>query len=683
MISRPKFLLPVWLFVLLVSVYLTTMSGWIDSSDGQIMYQVTRSIIEERNFSIPDEPRFNGFYGTDGRKYSAAGLGISLASAPFYLVGKTLSDAFPDSDFARSKFTSDNYMTEFFVQMLNPVVMALIGVFLFLFLRRLSYSVKISVLSALIFAFSTVAWPYSKHFFATPTAVLMLLMSCFCIFHFRITKRLYWLVAGGAALGAAVMTYVSAGITAPAILVYLLLAVLGEGSPKRVRSRSLLLGLGSFSISFIGVLTLIASYNWLRFGNPFETGYIVGGQTIKLLTPMYLGLYGILFSPGKSIFLYSPPLILALVALPGFMRRYRDEAILFAFVFACNVAFYSKLNVWHAEWNWGLRYLFVVTPFSFLPIGYLLQSVADTGRFLAGKVVIPVMVLSGFAVQILGISVAYESYLARAPNSHTNLDYMYMPEAHFVPRYSPVVGHFTILRDELASLKDAVLEWREDYPKLAFGGGWHGLERLGQRKFRRAGGDATLIIFPGAEVPRSLTLTINDNYRDDGLPTTIHFYVNGMHAAESPVTLLPGEWQAVHIGLTQEMVKSGQPVLLRTIANTWRSEKTGGRDLGLAISDVAVDGTIAHGLGNTSWSHTGFPEKIELIHQTLDFWWVKVFFSDLPGVLLAWAGLVLLAAAVSAVQVLRILCGTATKDQIREDIPAICAQDSKSPAQNQ
>jgi hypothetical protein len=50
-------------------------------------------------------------------------------------------------------------------------------------------------------------------------------------------------------------------------------------------------------------LLVMAFYNQVRFGNPFETGY--GEEAGAFTTPLLLGLYGLLLSPGKGLFEYA------------------------------------------------------------------------------------------------------------------------------------------------------------------------------------------------------------------------------------------------------------------------------------------------------------------------------------------------------------------------------------------
>src|SRR5207245_11802689 len=60
----------------------------------------------------------------------------------------------------------------------------------------------------------------------------------------------------------------------------------------------------------IGVVPLLA-YNAIAFGDPFEQGY--GSKPFD--TPIVTGLYGLLLSPSRGLFVYAPYLLFAIVAL--------------------------------------------------------------------------------------------------------------------------------------------------------------------------------------------------------------------------------------------------------------------------------------------------------------------------------------------------------------------------------
>src|SRR5207253_2086134 len=78
----------------------------------------------------------------------------------------------------------------------------------------------------------------------------------------------------------------------------------------------------------IVAVLLTLYYNDIRFGNPLDTGYL-RDETLGVGS-FWAGLAGMLFSPGRSMFVYSPILLASVPALVAFWRRDKSTAALFA-----------------------------------------------------------------------------------------------------------------------------------------------------------------------------------------------------------------------------------------------------------------------------------------------------------------------------------------------------------------
>lgn len=73
-------------------------------------------------------------------------------------------------------------------------------------------------------------------------------------------------------------------------------------------------------LAIVTSIFILALYNWFRFGSLFDFGY----GTEKFGSSLLAGLYGILLSPGRSLFIYSPILTLA---IPGAWLFYKKEKV--------------------------------------------------------------------------------------------------------------------------------------------------------------------------------------------------------------------------------------------------------------------------------------------------------------------------------------------------------------------
>jgi hypothetical protein len=126
--------------------------------------------------------------------------------------------------------------------------------------------------------------------------------------------------------------------------------------------------------------------------------------------PLVAGIYGFLLSPTRSVFLYSLPLIGALVVWPRFFRENKRTAALFLGTSAVFLLIYSKWFGWHGGYAWGPRYLVPVTGFLLIPFGYLIEDFSRLRRI--GKLSVVALCVAGFFIQLLPtVLLPVESYV--------------------------------------------------------------------------------------------------------------------------------------------------------------------------------------------------------------------------------------------------------------------------------
>ena len=146
----------------------------------------------------------------------------------------------------------------------------------------------------------------------------------------------------------------------------------------------------------IGGLALLAIYNWARFGSPLNFGYPEGNLNVPFLT----GLHAMFLSPGRSLFVYSPVLLLAIPGIWIFFKRDRRLTVLCLFVvlgYAAVVASWGPLG-WGL--SWGMR---LMTPT--LPVlGFLMAGTIDYVFRNKWLIIVPFALgLIGFAIQIAAL----------------------------------------------------------------------------------------------------------------------------------------------------------------------------------------------------------------------------------------------------------------------------------------
>ena len=133
--------------------------------------------------------------------------------------------------------------------------------------------------------------------------------------------------------------------------------MLGLGSVVRQTTAVVAIGLHGFRPSrllavllgaAIGVAPLLA-YNDLAFGSPFEQGY--GAKAFG--TPIQTGLYGLLASPSRGLFVYTPYLVFVFIAL---LRAWRWPGQVAGRLRGLSLAWIAALVLYamYSEW-WGGR----------------------------------------------------------------------------------------------------------------------------------------------------------------------------------------------------------------------------------------------------------------------------------------------------------------------------------------
>lgn len=403
-------------FVFFLIAFLSISSGIIASSDGVTIFNVTQALVEDGGIAVKGD---NVAEGIDGRLYSRYGIGLSLAAVPFYLMGKAVA--------AFAPIHLIPLVLKGAVSLTNVAISALACVLLFLTAIRFGYSQRVAFQLSIAFAFGTFFIVYAtKSFLTQPLETLCLLGAIYHLTTFRQDSNLQRLLYAGIFSGIGILTKWFFVINLPILAAYLLII-----SVRSRRGRDLVL----FAIPAIGLLAVGLWYNSLRFGSVWQTGY---SGMMSFSTPLLVGLYGLLFSSGKSLFLYAPVTLLGLLSLKPFAKDHQYDMRLLLGLFVINVLVVAKYYDWGGEGAWGPRYLTLVLPCLILPIGSLLGTGSRTVR--QGFVG---LMLLGVVIHVGGISVYYGTYyraVGEFPFQRERADPLFLYKVHYIPNYSPAWG---------------------------------------------------------------------------------------------------------------------------------------------------------------------------------------------------------------------------------------------------
>jgi hypothetical protein len=389
--SRPELMrtgVSLLLFAVTAFVYLLsgkTFFGY----DGEIAYRVSESLALRHSLQIID-PVYHV-----NQPYSPYPIGLSLLLLPLVAVGAAVL-----------------HDPRALVTLLEPTVAAATVVLLNLLLVELGCSWKRSLLISLCYAFGTLAWYYSGVLFTEPIIALCLVGAVLSLRYYQRRGGWHWFLVAGAAAGAAIlMRWDSALLVAAPIGLYGLVAIIRR--PGTLVRRSLEMALLGVPMALAAAINLV--YDLLRFHEALGGAY--KADPFSFSTPLLKGLFGLWLSPGVGLFVYTPVLLISVIAWRRFYQRWPVEAGLILLLFLLRSVFYGRYWAWEGGATWGPRYLVPLIPLLLVPIAFLPRK-----RWLE----VGVVALGGLGVliQVLGQLVPYGLYYGTViPQLMTQLGY--------------------------------------------------------------------------------------------------------------------------------------------------------------------------------------------------------------------------------------------------------------------
>lgn len=377
------------LFTFFFAVYVLTSSVIsMHLFDVSIMrLEVLASIFDRFDLNIPTG---HGVVGVDGRDYSWFGLGSVLLSFPLYVLAR-ITEMPPN----------------IFLSMLNPIFSSTTAVLVYLFCMSTGYTTRASVHTSVVYGLGTMAWYYSKdpgdHSFET----FFILLSTFFMYKFIRSKQSSRIFLSGLALGIACLVRPTSFMFTLPLMLMLTASCAKENNMlscyKFIARCAVIL-----FFSLLPFVIVFLWYNSYRFGSVFESGYSLiasrAGVSLFSDTSFFTGLSGLLVSPGKGFFFYTPIALLFFISFRSFCSRHLELGVCFLSTMIIYVLFFAKYLYWHGDWAWGPRFLFVLTPFLVIPIVDFFESRLWLQNCSARKATL-VLLLISLMIQVISVSV--------------------------------------------------------------------------------------------------------------------------------------------------------------------------------------------------------------------------------------------------------------------------------------
>jgi hypothetical protein len=165
--------------------------------------------------------------------------------------------------------------------------------------------------------------------------------------------------------------------------------------------------LAAMIVPVLPSLAFLAWYNHVRFGSVLVSSYNGHG----FHTAMGRGLEGMLFSPGKSIFIFNPIALLGLVGIVIFIFRDRPIAVLFTLLIVPRIFFFSKWDSWDGGVSWGPRFLDPSVALFAIAAVEVLVATQDRRRWdLLARLAFGALAVLSLGVSFLSVRVPYEQW---------------------------------------------------------------------------------------------------------------------------------------------------------------------------------------------------------------------------------------------------------------------------------
>ena len=417
------------IFFFVLAIYVLSSPGRIDIIDGQARFDVTYNWLVTGRPILKDNwiGPIMGVPGRDGLRYSYYGAPGSVFAMPLVWFGLyTSAPAIQPSQFLFSLTSS--------------IFGAGIAPILFLFYMELGATTRKALAWTMVSSFATYIWPISnstfdnaQHAFFTLAAVYFGLLSA------RRGSATY-AALGGLMAGVLVLYQEYFLLIIPALALSTLKwrsarsgsepqpITHAESAPGRVASafqrmshsasallRSAWNEPGEARTSCLRYCLFLAAvsvgvalslmYNDLRFGAYLENGKMksITAHDYPLFGNPLAGFLTLLVSPGKSVFLYTPTLLLGIMGIRQLWRRAPELVIAIGTSSLILVLFLSCISFVGGDWCWGPRYLAPLLPLWALVFPFAVG--VNVRRNLAVA-----LVSVGFLVQVLAMSVENQRF---------------------------------------------------------------------------------------------------------------------------------------------------------------------------------------------------------------------------------------------------------------------------------
>jgi len=392
------------------ALYIAVGPGCFFSVDEVVVQESAQSLLHRGTLEVPPIPTSRP--GRGGAFYAHRGPALTYVAVPFVALGNFLDDHFgsikggvaagPALGVLEHPLRWGGRLAVFTASCVNGVIGGLSLGVLFLICVRLSGNEHVALMVTLASGFSTLLVSEATHFFGHPLEVLTLLLAFWFLSGSGAESlaRRAWL--GGLCIGLAFMARPNSAPAGAIIWAYGAWRIWKEG---RHKPHGWLIPVLSSMVPAALCVVAYLLYNRVQFGSVTQFGYNAPSERFALDFSMALrAIAAYLVSPSLSVFLFAPPLLLALPVLRDSSRRWPAETAVLLSASSSELLVLAFYRSWHGELAYGPRFMLAAIML-LMPLTIpAFEHALTKGRYV-WRIAIAVLVAAGFFVQVVAISV--------------------------------------------------------------------------------------------------------------------------------------------------------------------------------------------------------------------------------------------------------------------------------------
>ena len=368
-----------------------------------------------------------GVKGKDNKRYIPYDVGQSMIMLPGDWLGTQLGNLFPKETHSDIRRIVVNLVVSLLIFIpLNVAVVASC----FWLLKLFSFSDRVAALSSTAWLFGTTVLHYAQVHQQNNQILLFVILGYATALAYVLREKLYFSIASGIVMGIALLIRSTASIHILTVLLFLLGCIAYKCKDEKIK---LLRAIKFWLLGFLPLAILKCFIEYIRYGSflissqkiqveqlltdPIWSGLPELPDNYPFINPPSVGIFGVLFSPEKSIFIYDPLLLPCLVLaiflwrkLSPFIQWYLVCAI---FNLALHIVLTRQLDFWHGDTAWGARYHVTSANLLLIPmVGMFMQSILCNQKF--RNIFLKGILVAAIVVQIASVIMPFQLEVAQA-----------------------------------------------------------------------------------------------------------------------------------------------------------------------------------------------------------------------------------------------------------------------------